>query len=186
MKPLLSGLATRQRIKHILPYLNGNILDIGCGWTDLPDLLSPEQAYTGVDLKENALKNNQSRYPQHTFIRQNIDTEALAFDGQIFDTVVLTAVLEHIHSPDKVMREIRTLLAPGGHLLLTTPSPWGDWFHKFGSQIRLFYSEEHVGHVKIFNRQELHKIMTDTGFQVTNFRFFLIWLNQLIVGTPTE
>jgi hypothetical protein len=69
-------------------------------------------------------------------------------------------------------------------LVLTTPSPLGDIVHKLGSQFKLFYAEEVVEHVKIFNRNELRNILIDCGYSATHFRYFLLWLNQLLVCSP--
>ena len=49
MKPLLSDFITIQRLDVVVPYLSGNILDLGCGYTRIPALLKPDQTYVGID-----------------------------------------------------------------------------------------------------------------------------------------
>ncbi len=43
-----------------------------------------------------------------------------ALPATAFDVVLLTEVLEHLHTPEKAIAEIRRVLKPGGLLLLTT------------------------------------------------------------------
>jgi glycogen(starch) synthase len=49
------------------------------------------------------------------------DLHALPFRDGSFDGAVSIAVLEHCRRPWQVMRELRRVLAPGGHLVLSAP-----------------------------------------------------------------
>lgn len=181
MPPLLSGYATRARLRAVLPYLKGAVLDLGCGFTRLPPLLPAGLTYTGVDGWDEALAYDRQQYPQWPFLKRDLDREALALGEARFDTVLMTAVLEHLHHPEHALSEVRRYLAAGGWLVMTTPSPFGDWLHQVGSRFGLFYSEEFVGHVKIFGRGDLAELAQRTGFRMGAYRRFLFQTNQLIV-----
>jgi SAM-dependent methyltransferase len=183
MPPLLSGFATKSRLRAVLPYLHGALLDLGCGFTRLPQLLEPGQTYTGVDGWEEALAYNRLSYPQYTFHHRDLDREELELGEARFDTILMTAVLEHLHRPEHVLGEAKRYLASGGCLVMTTPSPFGDWVHQAGSRLRLFYSEDFVGHVKIFGKGDLTKLAQRTGYRMTVYRRFLFQTNQLILFT---
>ncbi len=43
------------------------------------------------------------------------DAERLPFPPDVFQRVECDAVLEHVRSPERVMREIERVLAPGGY-----------------------------------------------------------------------
>jgi 2-polyprenyl-3-methyl-5-hydroxy-6-metoxy-1,4-benzoquinol methylase len=165
------------------PYVRGRVLDIGCGFTHLPDRLVADQTYVGVDVVAEAVRLSQARYPQHAFYHCDVDRAPLSLplDGQAFDTILLMAVVEHLSSPREILRAVRPYLAPGGQLLLTTPSPLGDWVHRAGSRVKLFYPEHVVQHVKIFGRRALLELLTDCGFEVAAFHYFEGWINQLAV-----
>lgn len=181
MPPLLSSYATQARLRAVLPYLRGAVLDLGCGYTRMPPLLPPGISYTGVDGWDEALAYDRQHYPQYDFIKRDLDHDALDLGEARFDTILMTAVLEHLHHPDHVIGEARRCLAPGGRLVMTTPSPFGDWVHQAGSRLGLFYSEEFVGHVKIFGRRDLAELADRCGFRMVMYRRFLFQTNQLIV-----
>jgi len=47
--------------------------------------------------------------------------DALPFDDMTFDTVLCTEVLEHVRDIERAVQEIRRVLVPGGHALVTVP-----------------------------------------------------------------
>lgn len=181
MPPLLSGFATQARLRAVLPYLRGALLDLGCGFTRLPPLLPASVSYTGVDGWDEALAYVRQKYPQFSFYKRDLDQEELQLGEKRFDTILMTAVLEHLHNPEHVLSQARGYLAPGGRLVMTTPSPFGDWLHQAGSRLALFYSEEFVGHVKIFAERDLADLARRTGYHMAVYRRFLLQTNQLIV-----
>ncbi len=181
MKPVLSVIAHNQRWKAIRPYLRGRVLDVGCGWASIPDLLAPGQQYVGVDGNPTMIAYGQKKYPQHRFFTRNVDTQPLALSEACFDTVILSAVIEHLQQPERILHEIRQVLAPQGNLLITTPTPWGDFLHHLGSLLRLFYAESVLGHVKVFNQKSLRDIAEQCGFEVVEYRTFALGANQVAV-----
>lgn len=184
MKPLLSGYARRRRLHAILPFVRGDVLDLGCGWLHLPDHLTEQQGYVGVDVMPAALEYNAQRYPGYSYYLCDLDTEPLSLGDRHFEVVTMVALLEHLHSPERILSQIPSLLEPEGLLLITTPSPLGDWVHRLGSRIRLFYPEAHVQHVRIYDRRALEDLLLRFGYQIQHFRTFLAGTNQLIVCQP--
>jgi 2-polyprenyl-3-methyl-5-hydroxy-6-metoxy-1,4-benzoquinol methylase len=181
MEPLLSSAARAGRRSTILPYVRGRVLDIGCGWTTLPDQLPEVEAYVGVDNVPDAVAFSSRRYPEHTFLLRDVDTEGLAVDGPAFDTVIMTALVEHLHHPGRVLADVQALLAPGGRVIITTPTRWGDLAHQIGGRIGLFYAESVVKHVHIFGRDDLHTLVADCGYEVEAYRSFALGANHLLV-----
>jgi SAM-dependent methyltransferase len=64
------------------------------------------------------------------------DAEALPFGDGVFTRVECDAVLEHVRSPERVMREIERVLAPGGYAHLVTP--FCHPFHEYPKDYRRF------------------------------------------------
>ena len=64
------------------------------------------------------------------------DAEQLPFPSGLFQRVECDAVLEHVRCPDRVMREIERVLAPGGFAHLVTP--FCHPFHEYPRDYRRF------------------------------------------------
>lgn len=87
-------------------------LDMGCGdgfWSRR--LAEAGYTVTSIDLAKN--------YPAATVV--NLEN-ALPFPDTSFDLVWSTDVLEHLHTPERAVEEIKRVLKPGGLLTLTTPN----------------------------------------------------------------
>lgn len=52
------------------------------------------------------------------------DLATLPYPDAAFDLVISKYVFEHLERPGLVMRELRRVLRPGGHLLVHTPNRW--------------------------------------------------------------
>jgi 2-polyprenyl-3-methyl-5-hydroxy-6-metoxy-1,4-benzoquinol methylase len=180
MTGLFSRFLRRQRYQKVLPYLQGSILDIGCGRACLLDYISPEQVYVGVDRGPHIYQWLLKNRPGREFHQVDLDKEDLDL-GQKFDTVVMLAVIEHLAQPGKALRQIATHLKPGGRLLITTPSPLGDIIHRFGACFRLFSQRAVEDHETIFTRAALQTLLNECGLSLKRYQRFLLGGNQLFI-----
>ncbi len=64
------------------------------------------------------------------------DAHELPFADDVFQRVECDAVLEHVELPDRVMREIERVLAPGGYAHVVTP--FCHPFHEYPKDFRRF------------------------------------------------
>lgn len=80
-------------VKNFDGFLSGSVLDVGCGNSNLRQLLSPGCRYTGIDLFGS---------PD---IVVNLE-EKLPFDDKSYDTTVVLDVLEHIDRIHYLIDEI--------------------------------------------------------------------------------
>jgi len=98
----------RKHLQDAAPYLNGKLLDAGCGARRYQDILSCD-AYVGLDA--------DARFnPDYV-----ADLRRLPFKDSEFDSILSTQVLEHIDDTDRVLREFHRVLKPGGYLCITVP-----------------------------------------------------------------
>lgn len=179
MAIIVSKFLERVRVSAALPYIEGSVLDLGCGYGAVLSRLTPK-AYVGIDGEPAVLRWLKKTYPNHTFIQRDLDTDPLGLD-QTFDTVVMLAVIEHLKQPENILRQISTYLKPGGKLVVTTPSPIGDQIHQIGARVGLFSKVAMEDHETIFNQQTLTTMFTKFQFQPVVFRRFLLGGNQLFV-----
>lgn len=56
------------------------------------------------------------------FSRLDLETGPLPYPDATFRLVICAHVLEHLHDPEHAVREMRRVLAPGGHLYVEVPS----------------------------------------------------------------
>jgi SAM-dependent methyltransferase len=103
-------------------------LDIGCGHEHLPAWLpeAERRLDPGTTLSVGADPDLASlgRHPTLTH-RVGALGEALPFRTGSFDLVTANMVLEHVKDPAAFLAEVRRVLAPGGRVLLHTPSRRG-------------------------------------------------------------
>ncbi len=95
------------------------ILDAGCGNGWLASLYGVRHTVVGIDLADANLSRIQGL--GILAVKYNLDAPLPFADG-VFDTVVCSEILEHIFSPDQLLREILRVLKPGGRVILTVPN----------------------------------------------------------------
>jgi ubiquinone/menaquinone biosynthesis C-methylase UbiE len=98
---------------------NSQVLDLGCGRGGVVELFWRDvKLAAGLDPDVPSLAEH--RAAGMPVIRGR--GEHIPFAGASFDLVVCLWVLEHIESPEVVLREVRRVLRPGGHFVFLTPN----------------------------------------------------------------
>jgi SAM-dependent methyltransferase len=110
------------------------VLDVGCGVKPYyPFFCDAASEYVGVDVVENPAADLHG------------SVEELPVPDASFDVVLCTQVLEHTTDPQRAVRELRRVTAPGGRVLASThgvevyhPSPEDNWRWTHTGLERLF------------------------------------------------
>lgn len=107
--------------------VRGRVLDAGCGGGGMPVSLAEEAAaVVGIDPAERfgdaGVRLGRERGVRNLHFAL-ADGMALPFPGGAFDLVLSHAVIEHVADAPLYLRECARVLAPGGHLYLST-SPY--------------------------------------------------------------
>jgi 2-polyprenyl-3-methyl-5-hydroxy-6-metoxy-1,4-benzoquinol methylase len=182
MKPFLAPYIQKARLREIQPFLSGRILDLGCGFGGLIPLLSSGQDYAGVDISSDIIYKMLHTHPKKLFVVCDLDHEDLHLN-QYFDTVVMSALIEHIADPDQLIRSIKRHLKKNGKLVLTTPTPFGNRVHWWGAHFGLFYIEAALDHKIIYNQKKLFQLFLENEFSYNFYKIFLLGCNQIFVTT---
>ena len=135
--------------KILKEYAHGVLLDVGCGEKPYAAMIEPlVERHIGLDHIETSHNT------------ENIDILASAYDTTLpneeVDTILCTAVLEHLERPLKALGEMYRVLRPGGYVVLSAPLFW-----HLHEQPRDFYR---------YTRYGLEYLFTEAGFEVVEIK----------------
>jgi len=168
---------------------NQYILDLGCGNGYLVNHLVQlgYNAY-GTDASEKGIAIAQKINPDRFFV-QDLSSDALPPQLQQvpFDTIISTEVIEHLYNPQAFIDFCKQQLKQGGELIITTP------YHGYLKNLTLSIFnrwDSHMdplwlgGHIKLWSKKTLTKVLTTAGFTVAEFRgcgrFPYFWKSMMI------
>jgi ubiquinone/menaquinone biosynthesis C-methylase UbiE len=98
------------------------ILDLGSGEGEASVALAKATGAQVVcaDISELAVRRCRDRGFESHLVQ--LGHSKLPFSEASFDLVYMTEVIEHLANPDGAIEEVRRILRPGGHLVLSTPN----------------------------------------------------------------
>ncbi|MBZ0278737.1 MAG: methyltransferase, partial [Anaerolineae bacterium] len=175
---LFNGLVRDALVAAVSGRSNLRILEIGAGTGGttahiLPELQSGAVAeYVFTDLSPLFLERAKEKFSPYPFLRYNLldieqDPAGQGFGGQLFDVILAANVLHATADLARTLAHVKTLLAPGGVLVLlegTQPQSWVDltfgltegWWKFTDSALRPDYP--------LLNRDGWRDFLRDQGF----------------------
>ena len=155
------------------------VLDLGCSSGLLAERIRGfGHRVTGVDLQE--LPGVRQRVDH--FVRADLDQglpPGLDADGG-YDVVIAADVLEHLRNAQRLLEQVREVLAPRGTLIASVPN-LGHWYSRGRIALGLFdYDQRGIldsTHVRFFTRRSFRRCMRQAGFTV---------LREEATGLPVE
>ena len=94
------------------------------------------------------------------------------FEEESFDIVVLADVLEHVRSPEMLLREARALVRPTGSILVSIPNI-GHWYGRLKVGLGLFSYDRRglfdSGHLRFFTRINFQRIAAVEQLEIVRF-----------------
>jgi ubiquinone/menaquinone biosynthesis C-methylase UbiE len=141
------------------------ILDYGCGpGHDLVGFLTysrPEAVY-GMDISGPSLAESADRLRVHGYecklIRVSESDERIPLDDGTADYVHCSGVLNHVPSPEKILKEFRRILKPNGYARLMVYNRESIWVHLFVAYVLPAADPKYRG----ISREEAFRRSTDT------------------------
>jgi len=89
---LFSPLLRRKRVAAVVPFLNGRVLDVGCGSGALARFVDAGK-YLGVERDQQSLARARSDFPQHVF------QAAFPIPGKVLTRSCRWRLSSTLHSP---------------------------------------------------------------------------------------
>ncbi|MFJ1253079.1 class I SAM-dependent methyltransferase [Cupriavidus sp. CuC1] len=139
----------------------GSLLDIGCGSGGF--LLLAKQAgwqTLGIDLDSKACEAAQSKGLRVV----NASIEDVAKLDEKFDCLFCSHILEHTYDPNGALCSMRSVLKPGGTLLLSLPNSQSTFRKFFGKDWRGLEAPRHIA---IPSAESLKAQLEQLGFHVS-------------------
>jgi len=189
---MVSSLDRFQSIDPALLDINATdrVIDLGCGTgRHVLEMAKRPADIIGADLSRHDLR--AARYLLEIMRRRGevrarvhwLQTagERLPFKSASFDRVICTETLEHVDDDSVLARELVRVLKPGGILAVSVPDEYSE---------RLFwmlsrnYRTHAGGHVRIYRRGEIVRLLRDAGLQPYAIRYrhsleTLYWLSHI-------
>jgi FkbM family methyltransferase len=146
------------------------LLDAGCFEGRLLDQVRSETPWRGFGLEPNPAAVAIARGKGHEVWQGHAENAPdLVPPGRLFDAIFLGQSIEHVDDPVLVLRRLRTLVAPGGALVVSTPSMDSrqiDWFGPTWAHWHPPY------HRYIFSRKGLVALAERAGLRPVCLRSF--------------
>lgn len=144
------------------------VLDLGCGAGEFTAEIARSAAreVIGADVAQAALARARARCPTVAFSLVPFDGP-LPFEDNVFDLVWASEVIEHVADTGQWLSEVRRVLAPGGRLLVTTPSHGRLQLLLRGVEP---YSEPLGDHLHLYTRRSLEGLLRDFAFTTIDIR----------------
>jgi ubiquinone/menaquinone biosynthesis C-methylase UbiE len=172
------------------------VLDAGCGsgrhlraLAKLPNLKIIGIDRNGSDLNDalTGLKNMPDTLSDN-YLVSRADIKKLPFASASFDCVICSEVLEHIPDHEDALKELVRILKPQGDLVVSVPRYFSE---KICWLISPAYSSEEGGHIRIYKKKKLQKILANQGIKCwkINYKHALhapYWWLKCMVGLKNE
>lgn len=107
-----------KEVKKNTQYINGDVIDIGCGSKPYKNFFNFNK-YIGVDLR----KNNKKHMSEVDII---FDGKKLPFENEIFDSFICSQVFEHVFNLSELLKSINRVLKKNSTGIVTIPFIWDE------------------------------------------------------------
>ncbi|MFL5742640.1 MAG: class I SAM-dependent methyltransferase [Flavisolibacter sp.] len=195
-------IADRKRVDFIAGVLkstlspHARILDVGCGNGVISRHLGKLGFNVlGIDVSEKTIETARSltQLPNVQFLKKS--AEELVADGEKYEAVICSEVLEHLNDPGSLLSVLYQTLADKGKLIVTVPNGKGpretfvtrpilqmrrknSWAWKTIVRIKksmgytgttVQSAADNLDHVQFFSKKDLEQLSRRHGFRITGF-----------------
>jgi 2-polyprenyl-3-methyl-5-hydroxy-6-metoxy-1,4-benzoquinol methylase len=138
---------------RVKPYVKGKVLEIGAGIGNFARWAQENATEYHVSDLDPRLTQKLSEEFQHVL---NWDLYTPFPNEELYDTVIILNVVEHLEDDVQALRCLNTRLKPGGHLILMVPAMQ----FLYGSMDRSF------GHYRRYTKTSISRIIRATSFDI--------------------
>ncbi len=179
----------RRRFEEVLKVLErvqGDVLDIGCADGMFSKVIfdgTRAKKLIGIDVLKTSVDWANKHWKKQKGMTFKVgDAHNLKFPTSTFSAVFAMEVLEHVHKPVEVFKEVKRILKKGGYAVFLVPSDsilfqviWYLWLH--------FYPRGWVWretHIQTYRNNALPKMCKEAGFKVEVDKKFNLGMLHLV------
>lgn len=165
----LSKLRAEKIIALLGDVNNKKILDIGCSNGELGSLIKAKYdcQVHGCDLSKTAIEKTKKKYDSAFLF--DVEEDNYGTIDTKYDCIIAAELIEHLFLPKKFLQNIKTLLTPGGYVILTTPN-----FLMWTFRLRMLFGEFEYkkdgfwdeSHIHFFTYNSIKKIITECEYKI--------------------
>ncbi len=182
-------------LKESLP-LQSRILDVGCGNGVISRHLGRVGfRVIGIDVSEKTIEKARASTTLPNVSFMNKSAEELIAEGEQYDAVICSEVLEHLKNPAALLQVLHGCLKENGKLIVTVPNGKGPremfvtrpilnmrnknnflWKMISGIKRVLGYkgttvqsAADNLDHIQFFSKQDLERLSDANKFKITKF-----------------
>ena len=145
----------------IKPYIGSRVLEVGCGiGTFSEKILETGASVTSIDVDERCVMQVEKRIKNQRLRTIAMPAERIENLGELFDTVVLLNVLEHIEDDSRLIKQLSAVL--NGNLIIFVPA----------FQILFGKTDFLVGHYRRYTKASLLSIIRSAGLEIVTCSYF--------------
>jgi SAM-dependent methyltransferase len=151
--------------EEIAPFLGQRVLEVGCGMGNFARHLVDRQLYIGTDISQESVAYVQEEYQRCDNMRAMVADVTSESFRQMFvnniDTVFSLNVFEHIEDDFGALRNVVSILQPGGTVVLIVPA------HQ-----RLYGTiDRAIGHYRRYDKDRMSKLFESAGLKCVTQKY---------------
>jgi SAM-dependent methyltransferase len=157
-------LSARALRRHVKTFTGKRVGDFGCGY-DATFVRTVLDEVAGAVLVDVALAPDLKEHRRVSAIEGTLPEAVEPLADSSLDVVLCISVLEHLWDPERMLRELRRVCAPGGTCLVNVPSWRGKRFLEFSAyRLKLSPPEEMDDHKAYYDPRDLWPLLVRAGF----------------------
>lgn len=153
--------------------VSGKVLELGSGagaFTRAIKDYRSDLSLLGSDVDPELIELARKLDKESSFVR--VDAQEIPFKDGSFNAVLAFDVVEHLKSPEKMLREVFRVLKKGGRVHLAIPlekSPFT--IHGLASRLGIIPKRKYGDHINSFSVEDIIKILNRTGYRRISWKF---------------